>query len=103
VTLCRFHHRKVHEGIVIVTVLDDGALRFTQPDGKAFDSIAPNHTQPMGDWRQLPAIHQQQGIHIDEHTAATRWRGETMDYHLAVLVLLQQVRHGRSASVEGSQ
>ncbi len=38
VTLCRFHHRKVHEGQVIVQVLDDGAIRFVQPDGESFES-----------------------------------------------------------------
>jgi hypothetical protein len=27
VTLCRFHHRKVHEGQVIIQVLDDAAMR----------------------------------------------------------------------------
>jgi len=30
VTLYRFHHRQVHEGNVIVRVLDDGALRIDQ-------------------------------------------------------------------------
>jgi hypothetical protein len=40
VTLCRFHHRKVHEGQVVVQVLDDGAIRFVQPNGESFDSHA---------------------------------------------------------------
>jgi hypothetical protein len=34
--------------------------------------------------------HQEQGIHIDSETAATRWRGERMDYGLAIQGLLQQ-------------
>jgi hypothetical protein len=38
VTLCRFHHRKVHEGEVIVQRLDDGAIRFVQPYGECFDT-----------------------------------------------------------------
>lgn len=100
VSLCRFHHRKVHEGAVIVQVLDDGALRFVQPDGLSFDSFAPNHTQPLGDWKQLPALHQERGIHIDKRTAATRWRGETMDYDLAIHVLLQKMRKARRVSAE---
>ena len=84
VTLCRFHHRKVHEGDVIVQILDDGAIRFVQPNGECFDSVSPNHTRPLGNWRQLPAIHQRAGIHIDAKTAATRWDGGPMDYGLAM-------------------
>ncbi len=92
VTLCRLHHRKVHEGAVRIEILDDGALRFVRPDGRTFDSIAPGHTQPFSDWKQLPAVHRQHGIHIDRKTAATRWTGESMDYGLAMDVLLQQAR-----------
>ena len=33
VSLCRFHHRAVHEGGVQIQVLDDGALRFVKLDG----------------------------------------------------------------------
>ena len=84
VTLCRFHHRKVHEGAVIVQVLDDGAIRFTQPDGECLDSVPLNHTRPLGNWRQLPAIHERAGIHIDAKTAATRWDGGPMDYGMAM-------------------
>jgi hypothetical protein len=87
VTLCRFHHRKVHEGAVIVQVLDDGAVCFVQPNGESFDSIAPNYTQPLSDWRRLPAMHERAGIHIDVHTAATHWDGGPMDYGMAMDVL----------------
>jgi len=40
VTLCRFHRRKVHEAAVVVLVLDDGAIRFVQPNGESFDSAS---------------------------------------------------------------
>ena len=33
VSLCRFHHRAVHEGGFSVEILDDGALRFVRPNG----------------------------------------------------------------------
>ena len=84
VTLCRFHHRNVHEGQVIVQVLDDGAIRFVQPNGESFESAA----RPIGDWRQLPAVHERAGIHIDERTAATRGGGGPMDYGLAMDALM---------------
>ena len=101
--LCRFHHRQVHEGRVEVQVLDDGALRFRKPDGQSFDSVAPDHTRAL-DWRTLPAEHRERGIHIDEDTASTLWRGEIMDYGLAVQVLLHKAeRARRNVSAESAQ
>jgi len=100
VQLCRFHHRQVHEGKVEIQQLDDGALRFLKPNGESFESVAADHTQPLGDWRQLLADHEQQGIRIDKNTAATRWAGEKMDYGLGVFVLLQQARRGTKVSAE---
>jgi hypothetical protein len=40
ISLCRFHHRKVHEGAVQALVTDDGAFRVVQPNGQAFDRVA---------------------------------------------------------------
>jgi hypothetical protein len=89
VTLCRFHHRKVHEGQVIVQVLDDGAIRFVQPDGECFET----ESRTFGDWQQLPAVHERVGIHIDAQTAAMRGRGGPMDYALAMDALMYLRRH----------
>jgi hypothetical protein len=94
VSLCRFHHRLVHEGGVEVRVLDDGAIRFVKPNGQSFDSVLPGFTQPISDWKDLPTAHDRSQIHIDERTAATKWGGESMDYGLAVQVLLQQQSRG---------
>jgi Domain of unknown function (DUF222) len=102
VQLCRFHHRQVHEGRVVVQILDDGALRFLKPNGESFDSIALDHTRPLSDWHQLQNDHTQQGIWIDPKTATTRWRGETMDYGLAVDVLLQHSHRPRRVSAEST-
>ncbi|MEX2150513.1 MAG: DUF222 domain-containing protein [Steroidobacteraceae bacterium] len=86
VTLCRFHHRQVHEGKVVVTCLDDGAFRFTRPGDKSFDSPAPEPT----DWATLVASHHMQGIQVTPHTAITRWTGETLDVDHAVGWLMQR-------------
>lgn len=48
VTLCRFHHRAVHEGGIAVERLGDGAWRFTRPDGTALETVAHGHTRPLG-------------------------------------------------------
>lgn len=92
VTLCRFHHRKVHEGQVIVQVLDDGAIRFVQPNGESFESVS----RTVGHWGELQAVHERAGIHINAKTAATQWDGGAMDYGLAMDALLYP-RRGVSA------
>lgn len=90
--LCRFHHRAVHEGKVIVQTLDDGAIRFVRPDGESFDSVAPGHTHSIGDWRELPRQHEQKQIVIDTRTAVTRWDGGPLDFGIAVDSLLYRWR-----------
>ena len=79
VSLCRYHHHAVHEGGIRVERLDDGALRFVKANGAAVDSVAPGHTQPLGDWKRLPA-----------GQPGSSWTGGRMDLGLAVEVMLQQ-------------
>ncbi len=102
VSLCRFHHHAVHEGGIQILVLDDGAFRFIKPNGEAFDSIAEGFTQPLSDWSELVETHTDQGIHIGNKTAVTRWCGEKMDYGLGIEVLLQQHRKAKRVSAETS-
>jgi hypothetical protein len=77
VSLCRFHHRAVHEGGIRIEKLDDGALRFVKADGVPVDGVTPGFTQPRGDWREMP-----------EGTLVNKWRGESMDYSTAVEALI---------------
>lgn len=116
--LCRFHHRQVHEGGVTIQVLDDGALRFTMKDGRSFDSLVPArlgqerspHAEDVlqGDWTHLLAQNATD-IVITATTAVTQWRGERMDYDIAVDALLRRsarrshaVGHGTHVSAETS-
>jgi hypothetical protein len=96
VTLCRFHHRAVHEGKVIINILNDGAIRFLQPNGESFDSVVPNHTHAIGDWQELPRQHQDRDIVINARTAVTRWDGEPMDFGMGVDGLLRRWRLGKN-------
>jgi Domain of unknown function (DUF222) len=89
VSLCSFHHRKVHEGGMGIQMLSDGAARFVKLDGTTIDSTVPLSS---GDWTQLPLDHADRGIHINARTAATSWAGERCDYGLGVEVLLSQSR-----------
>ncbi len=81
VSLCRFHHRAVHEGGFDVQIIDDGALRFVNAKGDAVDRVFPGCTQPPGSAHQLPA-----------GKFADCWRGERMDLELAVDLLIEQSR-----------
>jgi hypothetical protein len=94
VTLCRLHHRLVHEGQIMIETLADGGWRFLHPDGRHFEVI--RYTQhPTYEGDELEHTHADLGIHIDSNTAATRWRGERMDYELGVWVLCNQARRAR--------
>jgi len=87
VSLCHFHHHAVHEGGIRIVRLDDGALRFVKRNGAAIDSVAPGYTQPLGDWRQLPAA----------TAPLSKWRGDRMDLDLAVDALIQQAKKAKDA------
>jgi hypothetical protein len=89
VSLCRFHHRAVHEGGFDVQVLDDGALRFVRPDGRPVDSVLSGCSQLTGDWQKLPQ-------------AAGHWsyRGDRMDLALAVDVMIQESRKAATFQLE---
>jgi Domain of unknown function (DUF222)/HNH endonuclease len=100
VQLCRFHHRQVHEGRVKIRHLDDGALKFTRPDGDSFESPRSAPLGPGQDWRDTEVTHHPPGTVINENTAATRWRGERMDYDLAIDVLLRKAAKGKAVSTD---
>ena len=84
VSLCRFHHRAVHEGGIRIERLDDGALRFVKANGVPVDCVAPGFTQPRGDWREMP-----QGVLV------SRWRGERMDLGMAIDGMIHRARQAK--------
>jgi hypothetical protein len=89
VTLCRAHHRLVHEGDIVVEPRPGGGWRFLRLDGSEFELV---YREPMspGEWTSLGHAHAALGVSIDSDTASTRWRGERMDYGLAVGILCDQ-------------
>ena len=96
VLLCRFHHRLVHEGVVKVQILDDGALQFGNAQGKPFKPSVGS----SGSAHALRCQHLRSGLAIDANTAVTRWRGERMDHGLAIEGLLAQHERYRRVSAE---
>jgi hypothetical protein len=104
--LCRFHHRRVHEGGVTIQVVNERTLRFVMKDGHTLDSPRPARPGAeqgppaadvlQGDWTHLLATHSAHRIEITPDTAVTRWRGESMDYGTAVDALLHRTRQATS-------
>jgi hypothetical protein len=77
-SLCRFHHRAVHEGGFDVRVLDDGAFRFLRPDGEPVEFRKADGEQPESHWNDVPA-----------GTSEWKYRGDRMDLATAVDLLIQ--------------
>jgi hypothetical protein len=101
VSLCRTHHRAVHEGGITIQRLDDGAWRFVKRSGESLHACVPGRTASLGDWMQLPAAYATRGIHITADTSVTRWRGERMDNSLAIDLLLANVERARAQARSG--
>jgi hypothetical protein len=89
VSLCRWHHRLVHEGGIRIEPRVHGGWRFVRPDGGEFE-LTPFDPSLSYNWTDLKTTHEARSIHIDSTTAATRWRGERMDYELGVWMLCNQ-------------
>ena len=49
---------------------------------------------------ELEAAHRAQGLSITADTAATRWRGEQMDYDLAVFLLCHKAERERDTDAQ---
>lgn len=97
VSLCRFHHRLVHEGGYQVASsqapgASQNSVHFRTPDGSIIESVAPALT---GQWNLLPDQHAESGLSIDPRTAVSLWRGGRMDYGLGVEGLLRRWRKGK--------
>jgi len=87
VTLCRFHHRLVHEGKVEIQRLDDGAFRFLRPNGIPYDSLIAGETRRTS-VTAFMAANDRREIRITPRTAIPAMTDARMDYGQAVDSLL---------------
>ena len=89
--LCRQHHRLLHEGVYSIAHLNED-LVFTDAKGKQIPvALYPQFemSKPMADGSLAIEIENGElGLRIDSRTAITAWRGERMDYDLAVAALM---------------
>ena len=91
VSLCRFHHRAVHESGFRVVATPAGQFLFLRPDGEPLPVVPP-----MAGWRGTGealaltvARLEAAGITIGPHTATPEWYGETLDVAVALDALWQ--------------
>jgi len=86
-TLCRRHHRAVHEEGYQLDREPDGALRFRRPDGRPLPE-APRPAEVLDDpVTVLRGRHDAEGLVIDARTATPGWLGERLDVGWAIDVL----------------
>ncbi len=97
VTLCSHHHHMVHEGGYGVRKVG-GGIEFTSPEGMRIQSAGRNGHWDGASFRgnsgefaridpgELPlaVINGKRELGIDTHTARCGWRGERMDYGMAM-------------------
>jgi hypothetical protein len=86
-TLCRRHHRAVHEEGFQVEREPDGGLCFRSPHGRVIPPV-PLPPELPGDAEQiLRAHHDAAGLGLHAHTATPGWLGEPLDIGYAMDVL----------------
>lgn len=99
VTLCRWHHRLVHEGEIEVGPRSEGGWRFSKPGGQEFHPVDADASAEY-EGTEIETTHRAQGLSITANTAATRWRGERMDYDLAVFLLCDKAERETAAHAD---
>ena len=102
VLLCRHHHRLLHQGLIAIhkeCIDSELQLVFTNAAGRKVEpSLFPQFRTPATapeKTMEIEIANREFGLEIDTRTAITAWRGEGMDYSLAVEALL-----GRDSRVE---
>jgi hypothetical protein len=86
-TLCRAHHRAVHEEGYQMERRPDGELLFRRPDGRPLPEIPPSPAVPDDPVRTLRARNEAAGLHLHARTTCPGWLGERLDVGWALDVL----------------
>ncbi len=87
VTLCRHHHRAVHEGGFDVRMGADGNPVFFDPRGQRVPSVP--ETRFRGNAFALMTQNRRAGVDVSAETCIPAWAGERMDDDLVVASLFE--------------
>jgi hypothetical protein len=101
ITLCRAHHRMVHKGEIVIKEFANGGWQFLNAEGRPYHN-QPRTNSPIYDGDEIYGVNEQNGIYIDSQTAVTRWRGEKMDYDMALFCLFNQRDRHREPQCDSS-
>jgi hypothetical protein len=87
VSLCRRHHRAVHEEGYEVARTPDDTFQFRRPDGGELPDVPPPAVVPQDPVEAVRAENETRQVRIDPRTACARWLGERLDVGWAIDVL----------------
>jgi len=87
ITLCRRHHRAVHEEGFQLTREPNGELTFRTPQGWRLPTVPPPAPAPAEPVARLRHQHAALGLDIDAHTGTPSWQGDRLDLEWAISVL----------------
>jgi len=86
-TLCRRHHRAVHEEGFQVQRLSEGELQFRRPDGRVLPHVVPARRIRADAVQTLRTQNAAAGVRVDARTSCSGWLGERLDVGYAIDVL----------------
>jgi hypothetical protein len=87
VSLCRRHHRAVHEEGYRVARTPDDTFQFRRPDGREIPDVPPLAAVPHDPVEAVRAENETRQVRITARTACARWTGERLDLGWAIDVL----------------
>jgi 5-methylcytosine-specific restriction endonuclease McrA len=86
-SLCRRHHRAVHEEGFAVVRRPNGDLQFRRPDGRLLPEVPPPAAVPTDPVQTLRSRPDAEGLDLHARTACPGWLGERLDVGYAIDVL----------------
>ena len=87
VSLCRRHHRAVHEEGYGVARNPDDTFQFRRPDGDEIPDVPPPAAVPDDPIKAVRSENETRQVHINPRTACARWLGERLDVGWTIDVL----------------